>query len=97
MNPIPEHPYTSQLNKKLRNLKKKVRDIEALQAQEVKTEAQQEKIKQKKQIGSDIKVIEEELKAFLEYDEVHQSALKKMMRKNETAAAVITLFRAIKA
>jgi hypothetical protein len=39
MNPIPEHPYTSQLNKKLRNLKKKVRDIEALQAQEVKTEA----------------------------------------------------------
>lgn len=39
MNPIPEHPYTSLLLKKIRNLKKKIRDIEVLQKQTDKTEA----------------------------------------------------------
>ena len=60
-----DHPFTVSFQKKIRNLNKKLRDIEALQNQETKTENQLEKISQKKTLKAQVAQMEKDMNAFL--------------------------------
>lgn len=89
-----DHLFTVNYQKKLRNLNKKLRDIEALYNIETKSESQLEKISQKKNTKEQIVVITKEMEAFLVFDKENQLKLKKEQKTNDNSSLMMNIVKA---